>query len=177
MIEIKYWKNDLKILAKELKLKPLRISNKTLRTMEKRIVLCFLIIRKLLEAKTKLTQSIYDFKTIIHYYQVNHDSYITKLNNVFFEKHYNMDNPKSKAVGIRFICNKLIHSEILFLLRDQNLHYSQILVCSEFEQKKALYDISIKTIIEILLLIDNDQQKSLVYTFDKSIDDFIIYST
>ncbi|EPG72749.1 hypothetical protein LEP1GSC058_0848 [Leptospira fainei serovar Hurstbridge str. BUT 6] len=178
MIESKYWKEDLKILVKDLspKRNPKRISGKALAVMEKRIVICFLIIRKLMEAKSKLTQAIYKYKDIITYYPVKADARITKLNDIFLERHYDLDSPREKKVDIRFICNQLIHNEIFFLVRDENRNYYNVLVCSEYEQRKALYEISIETISKILLVVADNKQESIIYTFDDRLGDYVISS-
>jgi hypothetical protein len=176
MIESKYWKNDLINLANDLrpKRKPKRYSEKYHVNLEKRIILCFFIIRKLMELKSKLSENIYNYRIEVTRFPAKGNSFITKINDIFFEKHYYLDKPEKKNVDVNFICNQLIHHEIIYLLRNDNRNYKSILVCSGYEQDKFLYEINIIIIIEILLLVGEDNITYSKYKLDMRSKDYQI---
>lgn len=171
MIESKYWKKELLDFAislrsqKEIK----RWSEKAQVLFEKEIILNFYIIRKLTETK-KISDSLCQKKYKIKAFKKN-STKLTEINYFDIYELYDADNFEFRSKDIKFICNQLIHSLTIFAFRE-NKKWNSVLMCSDFEKNKFIYEIDMKTIIEILTDFGNNYPHSASYTYNENKDDY-----
>jgi hypothetical protein len=173
MIESRYWKKELLDYAKSLKNQKeiKRWSEKSQVIFEKNLIIKFFIIRKLVETK-KISDSLKLKKYKIKAYPKNSIK-LTELNSFAFDELYNLDKFEIKQKNIIFICNQLIHSLTIFALRE-NKRWNNILMCSDFEKNKWIYEIDIETVIEILIDFGNNYPENISLTYNKSKQDYDI---
>lgn len=171
MIESRYWKKELLDFAKSLSNQKeiKRWSEKSQVLFEKEIIINFFIIRKLIETK-KITDNLTKKKYKIKAYPKRS----VKLNKINFwdiGEQYKIDKFETKPKDTKFICNQLIHSLTIFAHRE-NKKWHSILMCSDFEKNNFLYEIDIKTIIEILTDFGNNYPDKFYYTYNRLKNDY-----
>ena len=171
MIESKYWKKDLINLAKNLEKEKVikKWTEKKQVHFEKEIILNFFIIRKLIETK-KISDYLVTKKHKLKAYPKN-STKLTQLNSVDFDELYDLRKFEIKSKNINFICNQLIHSLTIFaFLKDKK--WNSIIMCSDYEKNKWIYEIDRKTIIEILREFGNNYPSKISLTFNESKQDY-----
>jgi hypothetical protein len=173
MIESKYWKKDLLNYSKDLRKQKevKRWTEKKQVLFEKGVILNFFIIRKLIEVN-KISTSLKNKKYNLYAYRKNAEK-LTSLNSVWIDEHYDVDIQESKLKNITFICNQLIHSLTIFAQLKQK-KWNSVLMCSDFEKNKWLYEIEIATIIEIMEDFGNNYPTKIQYIFNSSKNDYTI---
>ena len=173
MIESRYWKKELLDYAKSLKNQKeiKRWSEKSQVLFEKNLIINFFIIRKLIETK-KISDSIRLRKYKIKAYPKNSIK-LTELNSFAFDELYNIEKFEIKQKNINFICNQLIHSLTIFAFRE-NKKWNNVIMCSDFEKNKWIYEIDLKTIIEILIDFGNNYPENITFNYNESKQDYDI---
>jgi phosphoenolpyruvate-protein kinase (PTS system EI component) len=171
MIESVYWKKELLDFAKSLKNQKeiKRWSEKAQVLFEKEIILKFFIIRKLTEAK-KISDSLKQKKYRIKAFKKN-STKLTEINYFDIYELYDSEKFELKSKDIKFICNQLIHSLTIFAFRE-NKKWNSVLMCSDLEKNKYIYEIDIKTIIEILTDFGNNYPDSFSYSYNENKGDY-----
>lgn len=171
MIKSRYWKKELLNFAKTLKSQKevKRWSEKAQVLFEKDIILNFFIVRKLNETQ-KISDSLRQKKYKIKAYPKN-SAKLTELNFFDINELYNIEKLEFKSKNITFICNQLIHSLTIFALR-VNKKWDSVLMCSDFEKNQFIYEIDIKTIIEILTDFGTNYPAKILYSYNVSNDDY-----
>ena len=171
MIESRYWKKGLLYYAESLKNQKeiKRWSEKSQVLFEKDLILNFFIIRKLIETK-KISDSLCLKKYKIKGYSKNSIN-LTELNYFAFDELYDIDKFEFKSRNINFICNQLIHSLTIFAFIE-NKKWNKVIMCSDFEKNKWLYEIDLNMIIEILTDFGNNYPKNITLTYSNSKKDY-----
>lgn len=173
MIESRYWKNDLLTFAKYLENQKgiNKWSEKAQVLFEKKLIINFFIIRKLVECE-KISDRTKIKKYKLRAYQKNLKK-LTNLNFVSYDEQYNLDKFDLKLKDINFICNQLIHSLTIFALR-KSKKWNSVLACSDYEKNKWIYEIDIETIIEIMKDFGNNYVEKINYKYNESKKDYDI---
>ncbi len=171
MIESRYWKKELLDFAKSLKNQKeiKRWSEKAQVLFEKEIILHFFIIRKLTETK-KISDSLSQKKYKIKAFKKN-STKLTEINCFDIYELYDSVKFELKTKNIIFICNQLIHSLTIFAFKENN-KWNSVLMCSDFEKNKFIYEIDVKTIIEILTDFGNNYPYSFSYIYNENKSDY-----
>ena len=176
MIESYYWKNHLLDLKLEVEVFKSNIEESDFDdnscTLEKNIIIGFLIIRRLLESKTKISinTSNKKYNLISHYAKDN--TGLTILNNHDLERHYFIEKNNYTTKRIEFICNQLIHHYICFLLVDERGILNSIYVTSDYEKNKCIYSISKETLCQIFSDYGSDEINKTMMTYNPKTKDY-----
>jgi hypothetical protein len=141
--------------------------------LEKDIIIGFMIIRRLMESKTKITRKIYEHKEKIISYPARMRN-TNWVNQIDIEKNYFFDRPKYIKINIKDMCNQLLHPVILFLFCGKNNKITNLFVTSYYHKKKKLYEINVENIINIFDLVGNDEVREINYRFDQDEGDYVI---
>jgi len=178
-----YWKKELLKLADKL---TKRTKSKRWWTesqhgsFEKEVMIGFYIIRKLIEAKTKLSNSLVASKLDGRKYH-NISKRVTWRNNHRFHECYDFENPKSCKFDLVFLCNQFVHSYIFsptFDCEDENINRSLTLGAIHFfsddKRNNWLFEVRIEVIIRIFKDIGNDYPSSSRQYYDPRKEDWII---
>ncbi len=171
MIESRYWKQDLILFSKYLEKKKHfnYWSEKQQVNFEKRIIIHFFMIRKLIESN-KVTKSITNKLYPIRKYKKSYLN-LNYLNSSDLEKQFNVDIEINDFKNITFIANQLIHSLVIFGLR-KGKKWNSVIMTSDFERKKWLYRIECETISLIMKEIGTNFPKKFNYRYDENKEDY-----
>jgi len=170
MIESYYWKQDLfKLLEKIEDFETFfddEIFIEKLCTLEKDIIIGFMIIRRLMESKTKLSNRVYEKKIKLVRFPIKDKARLDIIHVVDIEKNYYMDKPEEVMKKINFICNQLLHHAVIFLLTNEKGKIESLIFTSDFEKNKWLYEIDKESIQVILEIVGNDKVNQIKYNYN-----------
>ena len=156
MIESRYWKEDLLAHAKRLRpaKNPKRWSERGVVNFEKELMISFFMVRALLE-RGKLSTKVQSHKVQVTKYPWN-GKQITILNFADVDELYDFGKSAESSVSISFISNQFVHARAIYASRDETKNWSHVLLCSDFERKKAIYMVSVTEIQRIFHLVAED---------------------
>lgn len=131
---------------------------------EKFYFVCSYIIRKLIDSK-KLNVGLENKGySCIKYTRTNNNP-LDFLNSHHFSKFYDLSNGIDIQLSMTQLCNRFIHSFILFPAVNGNngSNFTGVFVNTDYDKKKCLYQISYKTFVLVLNDVINDNVVSLHY--------------
>jgi hypothetical protein len=137
--------------------------------LEKDFFTGFFIIRKLIEAKTKLTTAFVQQPVAL----LKHlpTGYPPTLNNNHIpEKLYNLNVGHTIHAALPFICNQAIHSYIFHPRFSEEGFLVSILFNSFHERKTALYEISMDELIDLFTKVSQNFSYQLHHRLNKDGD-------
>ena len=174
MIESRYWKEQLALIAKTLKLvrKPPRWSVRACCIVERDIMIGFFIIRRLIELHMVSSRT-RDFKMKV-YSCPNQGNEVTWANNHRIFDHYDTENEKSETKKPFYMSNQFIHAYTSFVYRDGARNWSNIYVVSDRGRNDCIWRVPIHVIQELFKLASDDYPSQIVSTFDKEKRDYRI---
>jgi hypothetical protein len=175
--ESSYWKDDLLKSAELLSQKEKQKvwPDRSLANIEKNLFLGFYSIRKLIESK-KLSTSVETMK-------VNAVSYpllgknVNLLNCHRAYEFYDFSKKRRENISIQFMCNQVIHSYVFLLCFTQNSRLRSVLICSDKERKKRVFEISLKSIIRLFKIVGSDYPTKYQSKFNPALGDFEVFQS
>jgi hypothetical protein len=178
VIESSYWKAELFVSAKEIKKRCLinRWTEKQAVLLEREIMLAMFSVRSLIE-RSKISDSLAVKPINVIAYPKKGSRPVTILNRFDLEDLYEFEREKKKTISLKFLCNQIIHSYIIFLVRDENINFTHIFVCSDFERNRFLYKVAIKDLIVVILEVARNYPSRAVWKFDSKIQDYRIQTS
>ena len=138
---------------------------------EQIIMLGFYSIRKLTEAK-KLTHKILKMSVPIRSYPATGRT-VHFLNRRELDLLYDFDKPRKRTALLPFLCNQIIHSYVFSLLFDDVEKLTGMLVASDRERSKEIFEVSINEIIDIFDKVGKDKNRHIRFRFEEKKDDYI----
>ncbi len=175
--ESSYWKNELLKIAKRMsrRINQRRWLELSAVNVEKDVFLAFYIIRKLVEAK-KLTTEAENLPVKLNVYPTLGRA-VTRNNWRKIDELYNFSKQTTVRKGLQFICNQIIHSYVFFIsIDDETGGLAGVLFCSDHERNRHLYELSTKTMIDILERIGNNEISTIHSNYDDKSGDWKIYA-
>ena len=165
-----YWKLRLKGIASEIETlsdqpdaSELDISN-----LEIAIFTGFFLIRKLIEAQTKLSQKTANQSVKCLISQKLPDKPLVDIMNRFdVHKLYDLDGFQRRTVALQKICNVFIHSVFLWMVYDTEAFpedqgvVTGVHLTSGYDKEKAIYWIEVSEILRVFQSVINDEHNSL----------------
>lgn len=147
------WKDDLKRTAKylrELSCNKLGGSERRLVAIEKKIMLGFYSIRKLIEAR-KLTKRVelHHVNLNKYKYKVGGGCQIDLLSRHDMLRFYDLDTPVSETMLLKWVCDKFVHSYVFEYVVDSEGIFSAILFNSDKTRHEWLYEISVENVVYV----------------------------
>ena len=94
------------------------------------------------------------------------------LNRFDLEDLYEFEREKKKMISLKFLCNQIVHSYIIFLVRDESVNFAHIFVCSDYERNRFLYKVAIKDLIAVILEAASNYPRNIEWKFDPKIQDY-----
>jgi len=172
MIESRYWKKDLLDHAKRLRpaKKPKRWSERGVVAFEKDLMISFFMVRALLE-RGKLSKNVHSKRIPIVKFPWN-GKHITIFNFAAVDELYDFDHAKKTTVSIAFIANQFVHARAIYVSRDEARNWSHVLLCSDFEQKRAIFLVAVAEIQRIFHLVAEDDISWEQFEYDPSTRDY-----
>jgi hypothetical protein len=170
-----YWKQRLKLLAEEIELiseerdaSTLDVSN-----LEISIFSGFFLVRKLIEAQTKLS-----FRTENQIVKCQFSNKIPEtprvdvMNRFDWDKLYDLDAFQPTNVSLKQMCNIFMHSVFLWMVTDgEDVEYERgavtaVHLTSDFEKEKHVYAIEIIEILRVFRSVIKDEQNGILMERD-----------
>lgn len=156
-----YFKKELLNFANWLqssKKRKIPSSTKGVFKIEKRIFTGFFFIRKLIEAKSKISYGMESKKFPLTIYLKHKNLTVSKRKKHKLEEYIDFDQPHAGERDIGFLCNTFIHSTIFEIVVDDenNEKLDGFFVTSDDDWPDKLYFIDIKTVISVFNIVGND---------------------
>jgi hypothetical protein len=171
-----YWKVDLLRQSCALKARAAqkRWTDASFARCEQTIMLGCFSVRKLIESR-KLTDKVAKKSVRIGCYPPNGKA-VTLLNKHKIDELFDLDKPGERLVKLSFLCNQVIHSYVFTLLFHEGGGFSSILVASDYERSRTLWEIPASRIIEVFEMVGNDDVTECRYEFDSAKGDYVVTS-
>jgi len=176
--ESSYWKDDLLKSAEFLskKQKQRVWPDRSLTNIEKILFLGFYAIRKLIESKT-LSDKTEALKIRANSYPLQNKKRVHLYNRRRASELYDFSNKHLENLSIRFICNQVIHSYVFHLCFTTKNHLRSILICSEKERTKQVFEIDLKNVIRLFKIVGNDYPTNYQSKFNPALGDFEVFKS
>jgi hypothetical protein len=172
MIESRYWKEDLLAHARRLRpvKRPKRWSERGVVNFEKELMISFFMVRALLE-RGKLSTKVQSHKVQVTKYPWNGKP-VTILNFADVDELYDFGKSVESSASVGFISNQFVHARTIYASRNETKNWSHVLLCSDFERKKAIYLVPVAQIQRIFHLVAEDDVTWSRLVYDPKIGDY-----
>ena len=172
MIESRYWKEDLLAHARRLRpvKNPKRWSERGVVNFEKELMISFFMVRALLE-RGKLSTKVQSHKMQVTKYPWNGKP-VTILNFADVDELYDFNKGTSASLSVGFVSNQFVHARAIYASRDKTKNWSDVLLCSDFERKRAIYLVPIIEIQRVFHLVAEDDITWSQLIYDPEIGDY-----
>ncbi|NQT51687.1 hypothetical protein HQ576_06545 [bacterium] len=169
------WKTELLRIAVRFRkrLRQRRWPEQSLVCVEKDVLIAFYVIRKLIEARSKLSTSTASDMLELKAY-VATGKPITLLNWHRLDELYDFSCPRSQRRDVLFVCNQVIHSYVFMVAASESEAFSGILFSSDRERNKCLYELSATRLIRLLEKVASDYPSQVQMAFDESLGDYSV---
>jgi len=156
-----YWKVRLKEIAFEIEqlTSVHEPSELDIARLEIEVFTAFFLIRKLLEAETKLSRAASSLKVNCSVStKVNAAPNVDLLNRFDTYKLYKLGEFENRSVSLRTVCNLFIHSIFMWMDWDEADDFiSGVRLTSSYEKEKAMYSFKMGEILATINRIANDE--------------------
>lgn len=139
---------------------------------ERTVMLGFYSIRKLTESG-KLSDFLVGTKISVLCYPPTGTT-VTKFNNLSPERHYHLDRPQSRRVGLLFLCNQFIHSHVYGTVHEEDWRLTKFWVSSDRERSKQLFEIPVQSVAEVFETVGKDEVIAMSANFDAKKGDYVL---
>lgn len=79
-------------------------------------------------------------------------------------------------VSLNFVSNQFVHARAIFAGRDKSRNWSEVLVCSDYEKKKAVYVVALSDIRTVFRLVAGDSVTWSKAVYDTAKGDYVVTS-
>lgn len=178
IFESSFYKEELSKIADKIEKQKVnkRRRERSLLLLERDLFIAFFYIRKLIEAKTKLTQEFLNRKIKLTKFGIKPEQQPTIMNDYKFGEIYDLSKGQQVTKDLSFLCNQFTHSYILYPDFTNDVDISSIFINSFFEREKALYQVSIDDVISVIKSCSNSYPSQAVMTYNQSKKDFEVIS-
>jgi len=172
--ESSHWKDDLQKLASlfDRHIPRTRWPERSLADLEKRVMIAFYCIRKLIEAK-KLSDRVATQTLSLRSYP-SLGKPVTRLNWHDINSLYDLSRGISTQRPLKFVCDQFIHSYIFVPTFSARGTLTSILFVSDRRRKEALFRLSMRTMLRVLRSVGSDYPRRLHFTFDSAAGDYAV---
>jgi len=137
---------------------------------EKELMVSFFMVRALIE-RGKVSSRSRNHSVLIHKAPWNGKP-LTRMDYWCIEQFYHLDREQQQTVSIDFLANQFIHARIIYAMRDETRNWSSVLLCSDYDTKKALYRVTIADIQKIFRLVGSDYVSWSKWVYDEKLGDY-----
>jgi hypothetical protein len=175
VIESTYWKTELFVAADEIERKCLinRWTEKQAVLLEREIMLAMFCVRCLIE-RSKLSDSLVRKTVEVTAHPKKVEQPVTVLNRGDIDELYDLSVAETKSVTLLYLCNQIVHSYIIFPMRDGTRDFTHIIVCSDYERNRFLYTVPLTTMVTLIREVASDYPAHMELEYDPKIKDYRI---
>lgn len=173
-MESQYWKEFLASTAEELSWEktPKRLTERRLEIMERDVILCFFIIRRLIELH-RVSRKTIDFEFEIYSCSYN-GRRLSPISRHWFEKSYDLENEKTLHKKTIYIANQFIHSFLFLMIYDETRNCDSFYVVSDYDKKNCIWRIPARQVYDCFKTASEDYLGGFSYKYDEAKDDYIV---
>jgi hypothetical protein len=167
-----FWKRDLLRYAEVLRKKTTqrRWVEASGALVEKTVFIGFYAIRKLLEAK-KVSTSLHSRNIRCRVCKPTGKP-VTILNRHRLDELFDLSSWKPSHIPVTSLANQVIHSYVFAMAHSESHRWESILVTSDREKVRRLYEISATELIKTFEVFGNNYPSKGKWEFDESINDY-----
>lgn len=114
---------------------------------ERQILLVAFQVRTLLERPKLSAEAGRRTMPVMRYERIGRHP-VTRLNLVALDEHFDLAKPNATALPALQLCNQLIHHYIMFAQSQRPGAFTNLLVVSDYQRNKHLFDMDIETLVE-----------------------------
>lgn len=176
--ESSYWKDGLLKLARDLKRRTMHQKcwpEASLAHLEQSLMVGFYSIRKLMEAR-KLSESTTSRRFVVKAYRCKGKP-VTFLNWHHLDALYDLENPENRDLDLKALCNQFIHSYVFSPVFSDDNRLQSILVTSDHQRSRVLYEVSIEQLISLFELAGADYPNHISWHYDPIKRDYIVHAS
>ena len=133
-------------------------------------MLGFYTIRKLAEAKKLPDYLINQRMQLISYAWLGEP--VTKMNWMYYWELYDIENSRPISRDLLFVCHQIVHSYVFVTAFTETNELESILVTSDRERHKILYQISIQQIIDLFEQVGNNYPEEVTMIYNAAKQDY-----
>jgi hypothetical protein len=149
-----------------------RLTDRGLTQIEKDVFIGFYAIRKLCDARGKITDSVRKSQWQLRSYKNTHR--VTSLNNHKIDENYDLLLYNTETRDLEFLCGRIIHSFVFVIASNDDGGFDGVFFASDHDRNRNLYYLSADKIIEIFERVGNDWVLSYHWQLDPITGDEII---
>jgi len=97
---------------------------------------------------------------------------VTRMNYWCIDELYHLDKEREVAVSIGFLASQFVHARVIYAMRDRTRNWTDVLLCSDYEAKKAIYRVPVTEIQSILQLVGSDYVTKSQWVYDQALGDY-----
>jgi hypothetical protein len=94
------------------------------------------------------------------------------LNFAAVDELYDFERGLETSFSIDFIANQFVHARAIYVSRDETRNWSHVLLCSDFERKKAIFLVAVAEIQRIFHLVAEDDISWERFAYDPQSRDY-----
>lgn len=176
MIESAYWKTELFAAADAIEEQQdcIRWTEKRAVMLEREIMIAMFCVRSLIE-RSKVSNSLVQKQLPVISFPVRPGKIVHRLNCWDIDELYDLDDSVKQQLTLQLLTNQVIHSYIIFPRKNvEKRMFTHLLVCSDFERNKQLFQISIEDVVAIIREVAFDSPSKMHLEFNGDMKDYKI---
>lgn len=172
MIESRYWKEELRRIARTLRptLNPPRWTERRHCVLERDIMIGFFIVRRLIELH-RVSTATRDHR-LTAFSCLARGRPVTKLNLAQLWDLYEIENEKRDFKKPLYLSNQFVHAHISLVDRDASRNWSSVYVVSDFNRNQCLWRVPINEIQVLFETAASDNPMSGSFRFNPKKQDY-----
>jgi hypothetical protein len=173
--ESHYWKDDLLRSGSSLERRvgQRRWYDSTFADVEKKVMLGFYSIRKLIEAKKV------DDETAMQGVRVTvfpaKGKVVTRLNHHRWWDLYDLERPKVSSMNLMPLCHQFVHSYVFGCGFDQSRRLDSVLVSSDRERNRSLINVHLSEVIRVFKAVGENDPNLFRSEFNEAKGDYDVF--
>jgi hypothetical protein len=152
------WKRELFRIARRIESwrKQKRFPQATLFAVEKELFVAFYVIRKLMDAKTKLSFNVRDLQTPIRAYSAISTRKPDLLHWDKVDKYYELSTSKKRSISLIDLCNCFVHSYVFLPVLGESGGLDSILFNNDREKDNHVFLVKAEKLQKLFDKVAND---------------------
>lgn len=172
MIESRYWKEELKRIAKTIATvkRPPRWSERAHCIVERDVMVGFFIVRRLIELH-KVSSATRDF-TMRVFSCPARGKRVHWINEHDIHELYDLERERRETKKPLYLSNQFIHAYTSFVGRDESRNWSDVYVVSDFDRNNCIWRLPLSEIRSLFKLAAQDYAHTVRFVFNDQKGDY-----
>ena len=140
--------------------------------IERDVILCFFVIRRLVEL-SRVSRLTIDFQFDVFSCPFNGRN-MSPIDRHGIEKSYHLENEIAVSKKMFYIANQFIHSSLFLIVTDQTRNWDSFYVVSDYDKKQCIWRVPVQQIAKAFKVASEDYLMGFSYKYDKKNDEYQI---